>query len=105
VLPAAIERIRHKSAGTEESNRQMIDICNAALTDGRSAVKFSPPIVSSSANASAFTGTVYSTAWHVLMPSKKIYKFPFDGRRQSIDSKGKRGCIIDLEAERAPGVV
>jgi hypothetical protein len=43
VLPAAIERIRHRLASTEDDNRQMVDIRNAVLTDGLSAVASSPP--------------------------------------------------------------
>jgi hypothetical protein len=39
VLPAAIERIRRKLAGTDDGNRQMVDILNAVLTDGLSAVE------------------------------------------------------------------
>jgi hypothetical protein len=39
VLPAAIERIRRKLASTDDGNRQMVDILNAVLTDGLSAVE------------------------------------------------------------------
>lgn len=39
VLPAAIERIRRKLAGTDDGNRQMVDILNAVLTDGLPAVE------------------------------------------------------------------
>ena len=34
VLPTAMERIRRKLAGADDSNRQMVDILNAVLTDG-----------------------------------------------------------------------
>ncbi|EAQ33397.1 putative transposase [Nitrobacter sp. Nb-311A] len=39
VLPAAIERIRRRLASTDDGNRQMVDILNAVLTDGLSAVE------------------------------------------------------------------
>jgi transposase len=39
VLPAAIERIRRKLAGSDDGNRQMVDILNAVLTDGLPAVE------------------------------------------------------------------
>ncbi|MGY3356383.1 hypothetical protein ACVWZK_003046 [Bradyrhizobium sp. GM0.4] len=39
VLPAAIECVRRKLAGTDDGNRQMVDILNAVLTDGLPAVK------------------------------------------------------------------
>jgi hypothetical protein len=39
VLPAAIERVRRKLAGTDDGNRQMVDILNAVLTDGLPAVE------------------------------------------------------------------
>jgi hypothetical protein len=39
VLPAAIERVRRKLAGADDSNRQMVDILNAVLTDGLPAVE------------------------------------------------------------------
>src|SRR5690348_1511729 len=39
VLPAALERIRRKLAGTDDGNRQMVDILNAVLTDGLPAVE------------------------------------------------------------------
>ena len=39
VLPAAIERIRRKLASTDDGSRQMVDILNAVLTDGLSAVE------------------------------------------------------------------
>ena len=39
VLPAAIERIRHKLASDDDGNRQMVDIPNAVLTDGLPAVE------------------------------------------------------------------
>jgi hypothetical protein len=71
VLPATIERIRHRLASTEDGNRQMVDIRNAVLTGGLSAVESSSPIVSPSANASASASTVSSLTWPVLMPSKK----------------------------------
>ena len=39
VLPAAMERVRRKLAGTDDGDRQMVDILVAVLTDGRSAVE------------------------------------------------------------------
>src|SRR5450432_1675799 len=39
VLPAAIERVRHKLASADDGNRQMVDILNAVLTDGLPAVE------------------------------------------------------------------
>ncbi len=39
VLPAAIERVRHKLAGADDGNRQMVDILNAVLTDALPAVE------------------------------------------------------------------
>ena len=39
VLPAAIERVRRKLAGTDDGNRQMVDILTAVLTDGLPAVE------------------------------------------------------------------
>jgi DNA replication protein DnaC len=39
VLPAALERIRRRLAGTDDGNRQMVDILNAVLTDGLPAVE------------------------------------------------------------------
>ena len=39
VLPTAMERIRRKLAGADDSNRQMVDIVNAVLTDGLPAVE------------------------------------------------------------------
>ncbi|MGY4334968.1 hypothetical protein ACVWWG_009436 [Bradyrhizobium sp. LB7.2] len=45
VLPAAIERIRRKLASTDDGNRQMVDILNAVLTDGLSAVVIRPAIL------------------------------------------------------------
>jgi hypothetical protein len=33
VLPAAMERVRRKLAGTDDGNRQIIDILAAVLTD------------------------------------------------------------------------
>jgi hypothetical protein len=39
VLPAAMERVRRKLAGVDDGNRQMVDILNAVLTDGLSAVE------------------------------------------------------------------
>ena len=39
VLPAALERIRRRLATTDDGNRQMVDILNAVLTDGLSAVE------------------------------------------------------------------
>jgi hypothetical protein len=38
VLPAAM-RVRRKLTGAEDGNRQMVDILNAVLTDGISAVE------------------------------------------------------------------
>jgi hypothetical protein len=38
-LPAPIERIRRRLAGTDDGNRQMVDILNAVLTDGLPAVE------------------------------------------------------------------
>ena len=38
-MPAAIERIRRRLASTDDGNRQMVDILNAVLTDGLSAVE------------------------------------------------------------------
>src|SRR3954466_3616173 len=38
VLPAAMERVRHKLASVDDGNRQMVDILTAVLTDGLSAV-------------------------------------------------------------------
>jgi hypothetical protein len=35
----AIERVRRKLAGADDSNRQMVDILTAVLTDGLSAVE------------------------------------------------------------------
>ena len=34
VLPAAMERVRRKLAGTHDGNRQIVDILAAVLTDG-----------------------------------------------------------------------
>jgi hypothetical protein len=39
VLPAASERVRRKLAGADDGNRQMVDILNAVLTDGLTAVE------------------------------------------------------------------
>ena len=39
VLPAAMERIRRKLAGTDDGNRQMVDILTAVLADGLPAVE------------------------------------------------------------------
>ena len=39
VLPAALERVRRKLAGTDDGNRQMVDILAAVLTDGLPAVE------------------------------------------------------------------
>jgi hypothetical protein len=39
VLPAAMERVRRKLAGTDDGNRQMVDILTAVLTDGLRAVE------------------------------------------------------------------
>ena len=39
VLPAAMERVRRKLAGTTDGNRQMVDILFAVLTDGLPAVE------------------------------------------------------------------
>ena len=39
VLPAALDRVRRKLAGADDGNRQMVDILNAVLTDGLSAVE------------------------------------------------------------------
>jgi transposase len=39
VLPAAMERIRRKLAGTDDGNRQMVDILAAVTTDGLPAVE------------------------------------------------------------------
>src|SRR5262245_41698082 len=39
VLPAAMERIRRKLAGAADSDRQMVDILTAVLTDGLPAVE------------------------------------------------------------------
>ena len=39
VLPAAMERIRRKLAGTDDGNRQMVDILTAVTTDGLPAVE------------------------------------------------------------------
>jgi hypothetical protein len=39
VLPAAMERVRRKLAGTDDGNRQMVDILAAVLTDGLPAVE------------------------------------------------------------------
>src|ERR1700678_4510636 len=39
VLPAAMERVRRKLASADDGNRQMVDILNAVLTDGLSAVE------------------------------------------------------------------
>jgi hypothetical protein len=39
VLPGAIERIRRRLASTDDGNRQMVDVLNAVLTDGLSAVE------------------------------------------------------------------
>jgi hypothetical protein len=42
-LPAAIERARRKLAGADDSNRQMVDILSAVLTDALSAVEVLGP--------------------------------------------------------------
>jgi hypothetical protein len=39
VLPAAVEQVRQKLAGTNDGNRQMVDILTAVLTDGLPAVE------------------------------------------------------------------
>ncbi|MCW2127997.1 hypothetical protein M2226_006741 [Bradyrhizobium elkanii] len=39
MLPAAIERIRRRLASTNDGDRQMVDILNAVLTDGKPAVE------------------------------------------------------------------
>lgn len=39
VLPAALERVRRKLAGTDDGDRQMVAILAAVLTDGLSAVE------------------------------------------------------------------
>jgi len=39
VLPGAMERVRRKLAGADDSNRQMVDILTAVLTDGLPAVE------------------------------------------------------------------
>jgi hypothetical protein len=39
VLPAAMERVQRKLAGTDDGNRQMVDILSAVLTDGLPAVE------------------------------------------------------------------
>ena len=39
VLPAAMERVRRKLAGTDDGDRQMVDILVAVLTDGLPAVE------------------------------------------------------------------
>jgi transposase len=39
VLPGAIERVRRKLAGSDDGNRQMVDVLGAVLTDGLSAVE------------------------------------------------------------------
>ena len=39
VLPAAMERVRHKLTSTDDGNRQMVDILNAVLVDGLPAVE------------------------------------------------------------------
>jgi hypothetical protein len=39
VLPATMERIRHKLAATDDGNRQMVEILTAVTTDGLPAVE------------------------------------------------------------------
>ena len=39
VLPASLERVRHKLAGAADGDRQMVDILTAVLSDGLSAVE------------------------------------------------------------------
>jgi hypothetical protein len=39
VLPGAMERVRRKLAGSDDGNRQMVDILSAVLTDGLPAVE------------------------------------------------------------------
>ncbi len=39
VLPAAVEQVRQKLAGTNDGNRQMVDILSAVLSDGLPAVE------------------------------------------------------------------
>jgi transposase len=39
VLPAAMERVRRKLAGSDDGNRQMVDVLTAVLTDGLPAVE------------------------------------------------------------------
>ena len=39
VLPAGLERVRHKLAGAEDGDRQMVDILTAVLSDGLPAVE------------------------------------------------------------------
>ncbi len=41
MLPAAMERVRRKLAGSAEGDRQMVDILSAELTDGLPAVEAS----------------------------------------------------------------
>ncbi|SDF14225.1 hypothetical protein SAMN05216337_1045100 [Bradyrhizobium brasilense] len=62
VLPAAIERIRRRLAGTDDGNRQMVDILNAVLTDGLPAVE--PPVPKRSVMAS-IPPMSCSTSWPV----------------------------------------
>ena len=39
VLPAGLERVRHKLVGAEDGDRQMVDILTAVLSDGLPAVE------------------------------------------------------------------
>ena len=53
ILPAALERVRRKLAGSDDGDRQMVAILAAVLTDGLSAVE--------SACAQAMSEGVHST--------------------------------------------